>query len=100
MKNKRVKPRHLPPTDDSPLLHLQRCVLKKTDSEKCLGSGISRLSVTEYGCQKDSAIGLISPLMMNQPAIAPELLSDMACSCRNLCEADCVCDLYSSHARC
>ena len=40
MKNKPVKPRRLPPTDDSLQLHLLRCVLQIQITKNTLGAGI------------------------------------------------------------
>ena len=92
MQNKHVKRRYLPQTDDSLQLHLHRWLLQILIWKNALVPKFTHPPVTEYGYQKDSATGLISPIMMNQSVAAPELLSDMVCSCRDLCEADCVCE--------
>ena len=84
MKNKHAKPRRLPQTDDSLQLHLQRCLLQILIWKNALVPEFNHPSVTEYWYQKDNATELISRIMMNQPVAAPELLSDMVGSCRDL----------------
>ncbi|XP_053373036.1 uncharacterized protein LOC123541526 [Mercenaria mercenaria] len=91
LKNKSVSPRRLPPTDDSFLLHLQRCLLQLIVWKSALLQSPVVPSLISLGYITDATSGLAVPQFMAQPAAAPELLSDLVCNCVDLCESSCCC---------
>ena len=93
LKNKSTKPRKLPPTDDSFLLHLLRCHYQLIVWKGCL-SPIQHLpEPQDFGYIFNTGTGLLTPQLMSQPVAPPELLSDLVCDCVDLCEQGCICSL-------
>jgi hypothetical protein len=88
---KRVRPRKLPPTNDSFVLHLLRCIYQLFVWRSSLKAIIPPLDPLDFGYLKDEKTGMYKPQLMTQPPAAPELLSDLVCNCSNLCSDDCVC---------
>lgn len=91
LRNKLVKPRRLPPTDDSFLLHLQRCLRQLLIWKHALVPYYSQPPFINYGYITDNITGNVKPRMMTQAAAAPELLSDVVCECKDMCDALCPC---------
>ena len=91
LENKKAKPRKLPPTDDSFILHVLRCIYQIRvwkDSLKCV---VDLPSPTDYGYEIDAETGNYTPKMVSQPLAPPELLNDLVCFCEDLCSDDCIC---------
>ena len=91
LKIKRVKPRKLPPTDDSFSLHLLRCIYQLLIWKGCLTAMLDMPDPTEFGYMVDTDTGLYRPHVMSQSVAPPELLSDLVCECSDFCNEDCVC---------
>lgn len=86
----KVKPRKLPPTNDSFMLHLLRCIYQL----QIWGGALAPTSLPDpldFGYTHDAQSGLFMPQMMTQAAAAPELLSDLVCVCSNSCDDECIC---------
>ena len=91
LKNKHVKPKKLPPTDDSFLLHMLRCTYQLLVWKGCLSAMQQLPDPLEFGYIIDSESGLLVPQLMSQSVTPPELLSDLVCDCTDMCEKDCIC---------
>ena len=91
LKNKHVKPKKLPPTDDSFLLHMLRCTYQLLVWKSCLSAMQQLPDPLEFGYIIDSESGLLVPQLMSQSVTPPELLSDLVCDCTDMCEKDCIC---------
>jgi len=87
LSNKHVRPRMLPPTDDSFVLHLMSCLYQLLVWKGCLTDMQKLPDPVGYGYRTDSASGTLIPQMMSQPAAVPELLSDLVCVCSDQCVA-------------
>ena len=86
-----VRPRKMPPTSDSFLLHLLRCTYQLFIWRAALNPKISFLDPLDFGYEKSISTNLYTPKLMDQAMAAPELLSDLVCSCVDLCSEECVC---------
>ena len=91
LKNKHVKPKKLPPTDDSFLLHMLRCTYQLLVWKGCLSAMQQLPDPLEFGYIIDSESGLLVPQLMSQSVTPPELLSDLVCDCTDMCEKECIC---------
>lgn len=87
----KTKPRRLPPTDDSLLLHLLRCLYQLMIWKSALQANVVLPNPTEFGYEIDPNNGMYVPQMMAQSASPPELLSDLLCKCSDDCQGNCVC---------
>ena len=93
MKKKNVKPKKLPPTDDSFVLHMLRCTYQLLIWKGSLSAMQQLPDPLEFGYAIDSESGLLVPQLMSQAVTPPELLSDLVCNCADMCEKDCICFL-------
>ena len=91
LENKKVKPRKLPPTDDSLRLHVLRCCYQLMIWKRALTSLVDLPSPTEYGYITDADTGLYMPQIVGQPLAPPELLNNLVCCCEDQCSDVCVC---------
>ena len=91
LENKKVKPRKLPPTDDSFILHVLRCSYQIIIWMESLTSIVELPSPTDYGYEIDTDTGHYIPTLVSQPLAPPELLNDLVCFCEDLCSDACVC---------
>ena len=91
LENKKVKPRKLPPTDDSFILHVLRCSYQIMIWMESLTSIVELPSPTDYGYEIDTDTGHYIPTLVSQPLAPPELLNDLVCFCEDLCSDACVC---------
>lgn len=91
LENKKVKPRKLPPTDDSFRLHVLRCSYQIMIWKKALTCIVELPDPKDYGYVTDADTCLYVPQMVNQPLAPPELLNDLVCFCEDVCSEDCVC---------
>ena len=91
LENKKVKPRKLPPTDDSLIQHVLRCCYQLMIWKRALTSLVDLPSPTEYGYIIDADTGLYMPQMIGQPLAPPELLNNLVCCCEDQCSDVCVC---------
>ena len=91
LENKKVKPRKLPPTDDSFILHVLRCSYQIMIWMESLTSIVELPSPTDYGYEIDTDTGHYIPTLVSQPLAPPELLNDLVCFCEDLCSDTCVC---------
>ena len=93
LKNKNVKPKKLPPTDDSFLLHMLRCTYQLLVWKGCLSAMRQLPDPLEFGYVIDRESSLMIPQLMSQSVTPPELLSDLVCDCTDMCENNCICVL-------
>lgn len=93
LRSSNIKPRRLPPTDDSFRLHLQRCLYQLIIWKYAVWKEQPEIDAGDYGYTRDTESGLIVPVHMSQPSAPPELLSDMVCNCGDLCENNCACSV-------
>ena len=91
----KVGPRKLPPTDDSLKSHLLRSVLQLYVWRHALIPNPTALEPTSFGWKRDESNERLIPVMMTQPAAAPELLNDVVCECTDFCSTACKCARYS-----
>ena len=87
----KIKPRRLPPTNDSFTLHLLRCAYQLLIRREAIEAKVNLPSPLEFGYMADPQTGLFVPQLMAQTAAPPELLSDLDCLCQDKCRADCIC---------
>jgi len=88
---KRVRPRKLPPTNDSFVLHLLRCTYKLLIWRSSLCPDIPPVDPLQYGYIQDRGTGLYVPQLMTQAVAPPELLNDLVCICPDQCTTNCAC---------
>ena len=83
LENKKVKPRKLPPNDDSFILNVLRCSYQIIIWRESLTSIVELSSPTDYhyGYPIDTDTGYIMPLLVRQPLVPPELLNDLVRFC-------------------
>lgn len=91
IENKSAKPRKLPPTDASFLLHLLRCTYQLMIWRGSLTALLNLPDPIEFGYETEKDTGVYMPHMVSQPLAPPELLSDLVCFCDDQCNEDCVC---------
>ena len=87
----RVNPRRLPPTNDSFMLHLYRCIYQLLIWRGATESMVHLPNPLELGYMVDTQNGSFIPQMMSKTVAPPELLSDLICQCPDQCNADCAC---------
>jgi len=84
--------KELPPTDDSFHQHLLRCVYQLSIWRNVISTNVQLPEVTECGYYIDNDI--VQPVLMTQPAAAPELLNAIICNCVS-CDNNCTCSNYN-----
>ena len=84
------KPRRLPPTSDSFLQHLLRCVYQLFIWTNAMTPNMPSLDPSDFGYMQTES-GLYKPKYMTQSMAPPELLNDMVCVCEDHCSEDCIC---------
>ena len=88
---KGVPVRKLPPTKDSFMLHLQRCVYQLHIWKNAHYPITDLPLATQFGYEKSEG-GILTPRMMTQQAAAPELLNLVVCECsEDSCSSNCSC---------
>ena len=88
---KRIRPRKLPPKNDSFVLHLLRCIHQLIVWRSSLIPRFTPLDPLEFGYTRDTETGLYTPQLMTQSIAPPELLSDLVCKCGDLCAEEFPC---------
>lgn len=91
LRKRPVKPRKMPPTNNSFSLHLLRCIHQLLIWRSALSAMMTSYDPIDFGYSKDLETGIYHPQLMTQAAAPPELLSDLVCTCSDLCADDCVC---------
>ena len=93
LKTKKVKPRKLPPTDDSFILHVLRYNYRIIMWRESLTSIVELPSPTDYHYSYEivTDTGYYMPTLVSQPLAPPELLNDRVRFCEDLCSDACVC---------
>ena len=88
---KTIKPKFLPPTDNSFQLHCLRTVYQLWIWKNALVPILELPSAVDFGYQVDDEAQTLQPVLMTQPIAAPELLNDHVCSCIEICDDRCIC---------
>ena len=86
----KVSTKRMPPTNDSFHQHVLRCQFQLITWKKANMPLQVLPDPDSFGyCRNPD--GTIDPMMMAQPAAAPELLNDIICFCNNDCDDFCRC---------
>ena len=86
-----TRPKDLPPTDNSSQQHLLRCCYQILICRNTLRPMQDIPPVTELGYMFDDSGNFLEHVLSTQPMGAPELLNDMLCFCKDVCNEDCPC---------
>ncbi len=82
----------MPPTDNSLLQHMLRCIYQLCIWRTALSAVQDPPCATEYGYERDTVSKKLVPKWMSQPPAVPELLNDLVCTCApNKCHEHCTC---------
>ena len=94
MAKRKIRPKLLPPTESSFVLHLQRAIIQLRIWRLAHHAWQVVSDPTKFGYTlHDNGVSLV-PVLLAGSVAAPELLNDLVCECEGQCDYSCICFIH------